>query len=73
MANGLRIIALNYLEVYPYDRWSNKQIHDYHQDQSFMPTELEMTDGQTSAPNLLTEADLISLMDKHGIGKTTVY
>jgi len=33
-----------------------------------MPTNLEMTDGQTSPPNLLTEADLISLMDKHGIG-----
>lgn len=27
-----------------------------------------MVNGQTSAPNLLTEADLISLMDKHGIG-----
>ncbi|XP_025418842.1 DNA topoisomerase 3-alpha [Sipha flava] len=68
LANGLRIIALNYLEVYPYDRWSNKQIHNYHQGQSFMPTGLEMTDGYTCAPNLLTEADLISLMDKHGIG-----
>jgi len=33
-----------------------------------MPTRLEMIDGQTSPPNLLTEADLISLMDKHGIG-----
>jgi len=59
---------LNYLEVYPYDKWSNKQIHNYNQGQSFMPTELEMIDGQTSPPNLLTEADLISLMDKHGIG-----
>lgn len=68
LANGLRIIALNYLEVYPYDKWSNKQIHNYNQGQSFMPTRLEMIDGQTSPPNLLTEADLISLMDKHGIG-----
>lgn len=33
-----------------------------------MPSGLEMIDGQTSPPNLLTEADLISLMDKHGIG-----
>ncbi|XP_025202861.1 DNA topoisomerase 3-alpha [Melanaphis sacchari] len=68
LANGLRIIALNYLEVYPYDKWSNKQIHNYNQGQSFMPTKIEMIDGQTSPPNLLTEADLISLMDKHGIG-----
>lgn len=35
-----------------------------------MPTRFEIIDGQTSAPNLLTEADLISLMDKHGIGIT---
>lgn len=31
-----------------------------------------MVDGQTSPPNLLTEADLISLMDKHGIGKLVI-
>lgn len=59
---------MNYLDVYPYDKWSNKQIHNYQEGQSFIPTGFNMIDGQTSAPNLLTEADLISLMDKHGIG-----
>ena len=34
----------------------------------FEPTRVEMIKGSTSAPNLLTEADLIALMDKHGIG-----
>lgn len=33
-----------------------------------MPTVCEMRDGQTTRPNLLTEADLVSLMDKNGIG-----
>jgi DNA topoisomerase-3 len=27
-----------------------------------------MTDGMTQAPSLLSEADLIALMDSHGIG-----
>lgn len=27
-----------------------------------------MVEGRTTAPPLLTEADLIGLMDKHGIG-----
>lgn len=67
-ASGLMIIARNYLDVYPYDRWSAKIIPVYEQGSQFQPTAIEMVDGQTSPPQLLTEADLISLMEKHGIG-----
>ncbi|KAL0992506.1 hypothetical protein UPYG_G00094240 [Umbra pygmaea] len=67
-ANGLMIIKRNYLDVYPYDRWSAKVIPVYEQGSQFQPTAIEMLDGQTSPPQLLTEADLISLMEKHGIG-----
>nr|XP_061805264.1 DNA topoisomerase 3-alpha-like [Nerophis lumbriciformis] len=66
--SGLMIIARNYLDVYPYDRWSAKVIPVYEQGSQFQPTAIEMTDGQTSPPQLLTEADLIALMEKHGIG-----
>uniref|UniRef100_A0A7N6AE04 DNA topoisomerase n=1 Tax=Anabas testudineus TaxID=64144 RepID=A0A7N6AE04_ANATE len=66
--SGLMIIARNYLDVYPYDRWSAKVIPVYEQGSQFQPSAIEMVDGQTSPPQLLTEADLISLMEKHGIG-----
>ncbi|XP_075888394.1 DNA topoisomerase 3-alpha isoform X2 [Nelusetta ayraudi] len=67
-ASGLMIIARNYLDVYPYDRWSTKLIPVYERGSQFQPSAIEMADGQTIPPQLLTEADLISLMEKHGIG-----
>ena len=44
----------------------------YEQGSQFQPSAVEMLDGQTSPPQLLTEADLISLMEKHGIGTDTL-
>lgn len=67
-ASGLMITARNYLEVYPYDKWSSKEIHVYQNGQIFRPTTIDMVEGSTSPPKLLTEADLIALMEKHGIG-----
>ncbi|XP_076459295.1 DNA topoisomerase 3-alpha-like [Babylonia areolata] len=67
-AQGLMILAKNYLEVYPYDRWNAKEMPLYHMGDVFEPTSIEMLTGETSPPPLLTEADLIALMEKHGIG-----
>ncbi|KAL5017788.1 hypothetical protein ScPMuIL_003510 [Solemya velum] len=67
-AQGLMIIAKNYLEVYPYEKWNAKVIPVYKKDDRFEPNSIEMNDGETSPPPLLTEADLIALMDKHEIG-----
>ncbi|XP_038274936.1 DNA topoisomerase 3-alpha isoform X1 [Dermochelys coriacea] len=68
VAHGLMILARNYLDVYPYERWSDKVLPVYQRGSRFQPTTVEMVDGETSPPQLLTEADLISLMEKHGIG-----
>ncbi|KAM9098574.1 DNA topoisomerase 3-alpha [Sarcophilus harrisii] len=68
VAHGLMILARNYLDVYIYDKWSDKVIPIYEKDSCFQPTTIEMVDGETSPPQLLTEADLIALMEKHGIG-----
>ncbi|XP_055594004.1 DNA topoisomerase 3-alpha [Uranotaenia lowii] len=67
-ASGLCVLEKNYLEVYPYERWNSKEIHRYQIGNTFEPTELDLHEGSTTAPNMLTEADLIALMEKHGIG-----
>ncbi|XP_066252718.1 DNA topoisomerase 3-alpha isoform X1 [Euwallacea similis] len=67
-AKGLIILERNYLDVYIYEKWNAKEINNYQQGDTFVPTVLEMTESQTSPPKLLTEADLIALMEKHGIG-----
>ena len=53
------MIARNYLEVYVYERWSDKEIIDYEDVAEFEPSAIELAEGSTSAPNLLTEADLV--------------
>ncbi|EDV27024.1 uncharacterized protein TRIADDRAFT_22834 [Trichoplax adhaerens] len=65
---GLIIIAKNYLEVYPYDRWSDKPLPAFVEGQQFQPTNISMVEGRTEPPPLLTESNLIDLMDKNGIG-----
>ncbi|KAL9920176.1 topoisomerase 3-alpha isoform 2-T2 [Glossina fuscipes fuscipes] len=67
-ASGLVIYERNYLDVYIYEKWNAKRIHHYEERQVFQPTEIAMNEGATVAPPLLTEADLIALMEKHGIG-----
>ena len=68
VGHGLSVRERNYLEVYIYDRWSDKEIIDYSQIREFQPTSIDIVDSSTEPPRLLTEADLIALMDKHGIG-----
>ncbi|KAF8917851.1 prokaryotic type I DNA topoisomerase [Mucidula mucida] len=67
-ATGLTVLEKNYLLVYPYDKWSDNYIPDFQEGEEFPPSICELREGETSKPNLLTEADLVSLMDKNGIG-----
>ena len=62
------ITERNYLEVYKYEKWSDKEVPVYSQNDQFTPNSIELKESQTEAPQLLTEADLIALMEKHGIG-----
>ncbi|THH02191.1 hypothetical protein EW145_g6782 [Phellinidium pouzarii] len=67
-ASGLIVIVRNYLEVYTYDKWTGRYLPHFEEGEEFMPSVCELREGQTSRPNLLTEADLVGLMDKNGIG-----
>lgn len=68
---GLVVLQRNYLEVYKYDKWTGKNLPDFEEGQEFMPSVCELRDGETTSPSLLTEADLVTLMDKNGIGIAT--
>ncbi|KAI0876092.1 DNA topoisomerase [Hypoxylon argillaceum] len=68
-AHGVVVLEQNYLEVYVYDKWTGSvQLPQFTVGETFEPTEALMTEGKTVAPNYLTEADLIALMDANGIG-----
>ena len=65
---GLVVLERNYLDVYPYDKWTGNVLPPFEEDQEFRPSTCTLERGQTSSPSLLTEADLVALMDKNGIG-----
>ncbi|XP_078164246.1 topoisomerase 3alpha isoform X2 [Carex rostrata] len=67
-ANGRAIIAKNYLDVYRFDSWGGSLLPTYTVGQQFIPTSLTLDSGVTRPPPLLSEADLLSCMDKAGIG-----
>lgn len=67
--HGVIVLERNYLDVYPYENWHDTaELPRFTVGEQFEPTTANMTEGKTSPPNYLTEADLIALMDANGIG-----
>lgn len=62
-----KILQKNYLNIYTYDSWNEKEVGDYVLGES-LGNNLSIDEGKTEPPSFLTESDLISLMDKNGIG-----
>jgi len=66
--SGLMILERNFLDIYKYMNWADRDIPAYQVGELFIPAAIEMQEGRTEPPQLLTEAELIELMDKNGIG-----
>ena len=66
---GLIIKERGFLEVYSrFASWNAKSIPDFVHGMEFSPMSILLHQGETTPPSFLTEADLIALMDKNGIG-----
>jgi DNA topoisomerase III len=65
---GIRVTELNYLLIYKYEKWTEQDIAPFVQGEILPIKEFLMKEGSTSAPLLLSESDLITCMDKNGIG-----
>jgi DNA topoisomerase-3 len=67
-ATGLVVEDPGFYQVWTYDRWSDKTLPKYRNNEILKDFDFTMGEGSTTAPLLLSEADLIALMEKHGIG-----
>ena len=80
---GLSISEKGYLHIYgvgpaqpggpafhdSFDAWSgNASLPPYRPGETFAPSRLLLREGRTHAPELLTETELLTLMDRNGIG-----
>ena len=59
-----------WLDVYRWERWTGQQLPAFAAGDALGEGQIKpaLVPGQTQPPPLLSEADLLSKMDKHGIG-----
>jgi DNA topoisomerase-3 len=65
---GHTVVEKGWYEIFTYERWNNTTVPNYQLGQTFKPTSLLLKEGTTEPPPYLTEAQLITTMDNHGIG-----
>mmetsp|Transcript_64036 Transcript_64036/g.111565 ORF Transcript_64036/g.111565 Transcript_64036/m.111565 type:complete len:957 (-) Transcript_64036:70-2940(-) len=65
---GVNVTDRGWFEIYPYSNWVNDPLPAFVMNEVLPVSALEMTESRTQPPPLLSEADLIALMDRNGIG-----
>jgi len=68
MTAGINVIDRGWLEVYPFSNWVDDPLPAFAMNEVVPVSAMEMTESSTQPPPLLSEADLISMMDRNGIG-----
>ena len=67
--SGLMVLERNWLDVYSqYEQWHANKVPLLRVGDVFQLRSLLMTEGRTSPPQPISESELISTMDKNGIG-----
>lgn len=66
--SGSAVIDPGFTEVLPWVKISNRIIPHFEKGEKFPLLEVEIKETQTTAPSYLSESELISLMEKNGIG-----
>lgn len=68
-ASGLTVTERNYLDVYPYKKWTlTQELPNFQQGDTVLLGPTKIHEGKTSPPKYMTESELITLMDANGIG-----
>ena len=67
-ANGTVILEKNYLDIYhQFDKWNDNELPPFTENE-YLPVDFTVKKGVTSPAQLLTESDLITMMEKNQIG-----
>ncbi|MEM2986080.1 MAG: DNA topoisomerase, partial [Candidatus Caldarchaeum sp.] len=67
-AEGSSVTKQGYLQVFTYFRPRDKPLPELREDEKLQIIEVTMREDETKPPQRLTEADLLRLMEKNGIG-----
>lgn len=66
--SGQTVLDRAWLDIFFYERWGSGCLPNFTVGQSLTPDAVVMHEGTTQPPPLLSEANLITMMDQHGIG-----